>query len=351
MGAKKQRNRMKKSLNKNLITLAGKPMIEATSARYLGDFLSYSLGESVHQTVLKRLGVAKKSIYDIRAVVEDKRAEHVGGFNLCLEIFQSTTEQMLFFNSETWTCIPKKTIKILDDLYTSMYRIFLRASTGSPKVNYYWQCATLTVSNIILLKKILFVYHLANLPLESLGRECFEAQFDQLPQNSLVTEVKEHLDNLNFENSRNMNKFQFKRVTKAYVNNLNKNQLLERIRESKKINFDECVNEEFKRKAYFTELKLRDVRLRFKASSSMLETFKCNFPSKYRKKSLACQHCRSTNLPTDKQTEQPRDSQFHALTACPQCDTICLQYDTSTDLGLVQFFRAVLEKRLEEEEI
>ena len=70
---------------------------------------------------------------DIRAVVEDKRAEQVGGFNLCLE----TTEQMLFFNSETWTSVPKKTIKILDDLYTSMYRIFLRASTGSPKVNYY----------------------------------------------------------------------------------------------------------------------------------------------------------------------------------------------------------------------
>ena len=83
----------------------------------------------------------------------------------------------------------------------------------------------------------------------------------------------------------------------------------------------------------------------------MLETFKCNLPSKYRKKSLACHHCRSTNLPTDKQTEQPRDSQFHALIACPQYDTIRLQYDTSTDLGLVQFFRAVLEKRLEEEEI
>ena len=114
-------------------------MKETNALQYLGGILAPTLGDCVHQTVINRVGLAKKSIYDIRAVVEDKRAESLGGFNLCLEIFESTVQQMLLSSSETWVSIPKKTLKILEDLYSFMYRVFFRCGTGMPKMNYYWQ--------------------------------------------------------------------------------------------------------------------------------------------------------------------------------------------------------------------
>ena len=53
-------------------------MEETNSLKYLGDFISHDLEDSVHQTVLKRAGVVRKTIIDIRTVIEDVRAEKLG---------------------------------------------------------------------------------------------------------------------------------------------------------------------------------------------------------------------------------------------------------------------------------
>ena len=131
-------------------------MKQVFSVRYLGDFLCSTLEESVHMTVMKRVGVAKKSIYDIRAIIEDKRAECLGGFNLALEIWSASVEPMLWTNAESWVNVQKKTMRVLDDLYSTLYRSLFRIGTGCPRVNYYWQLATLLPANILLLKQLFF---------------------------------------------------------------------------------------------------------------------------------------------------------------------------------------------------
>ena len=78
----------------------------------------------------------------------------------------------------------------------------------------------------------------------------------------------------------------------------------------------------------------------------MLETFKCNFSSKFKQKSRACDYCSSQETEL---SDKPRDCQNHALIECPQYAEFRIQYDIQTDLGIVQFFRAVIDKRLEEE--
>ena len=124
---------------------------------------------------------------------------------------------------------------------------------------------------------------------------------------------------------------------------------MDEIRESKKINYEQCIDEEFKRKKYLSEMKLNDVRAKFKESSGMLETFKCNFSNKYKTKSLACDYCTKNNPPTD-QPDEPRDNQQHALTECPQYSDLRAQFDTRTEMGIVNFFRSVIQRRQEEEE-
>ena len=75
---------------------------------------------------------------------------------------------------------------------------------------------------------------------------------------------------------------------------------------------------------------------------------RANFPNKYKHESLECHHCRQNNTQTDEQTANPLDSQSHLLESCPAYSDLRDQFDTETDLGIVHFFRAVMERRSKE---
>ena len=102
------------------------------------------------------------------------------------------------------------------------YRYLIQIGTGCPRANFYWQLGTLQPGNILLLKKILFIYHLFNLPCESTARQVADIQMShQLP--GLINENKSHLKALDFDNSRFLSKWQFKKLAKDYVTEVNKN--------------------------------------------------------------------------------------------------------------------------------
>ena len=107
--------------------------------------------------------------------------------------------------------------------------------------------------------------------------------------------------------------------------------------------------EEFKRKQYFSELKLDDIRKRFKISSFMLESVRANFSNKYRADSLECQYCLQTSKHPSPQ-RIPYDCQNHILIECPAYSDLRLLYNTDSDLGIVQFYTEVVKRRLEEGE-
>ena len=103
---------------------------------------------------------------------------------------------------------------------------------------------------------------------------------------------------------------------------------------------------------YFYELNLEQIRDRFRIQSEMYGDFKGSFPTKYRKQgiSLKCDLCKqlfddSTNS-NDTLTEFI-ESPTHYLEFCPLVSDIKEQHDTDTDLGIIQFFRAVMERRSE----
>ena len=131
-------------------------MKEVKQAKFLGEYFSCNLEDSIHQTVLKRIGSAKQSIFEIRAVIEDKRSKQLGGINLAFDIWEASVIPMLAYNSETWSIIPKKTIKVLNDLFNLFYRKIFKIGNGSPITNFYWQCAAFKVEFIILQRKLNF---------------------------------------------------------------------------------------------------------------------------------------------------------------------------------------------------
>ena len=115
------------------------------------------------------------------------------------------------------------------------------------------------------------------------------------------------------------------------------------------MSYEELSKEEFRRKPYFSELKLDDLRKRFKISSFMLESVRANFSNKYRADSLECQYCLQTSKHPSPQGI-PSDTQNHILIECPAYSDLRLLYNTDSDLGIVQFYTEVVKRRFEEGE-
>ena len=155
----------------------------------------------------------RKQYLKIRAVTEDRRAHHLGGFHLALDVWDGAIISMLYTNAEAWGILPKKSMKLLDDLHILSYRSLLRSASGSPKTNYYWQLGLLTPSNIVLQRQLIFAFHLANLLEESLGRSFFD-RMESHGLNGLIKDLAEHLDKLNFSTNRFMSKWSWRKLVK-----------------------------------------------------------------------------------------------------------------------------------------
>ena len=94
--------------------------------KILGDCMSSTLKESIHNTVLKGLGIVKRTIIEIRMIIEDTRASKIGGINLAFTLWNSTVVPSLLYNVETWIEIPKKTIILLQNLFNYFYFCILK---------------------------------------------------------------------------------------------------------------------------------------------------------------------------------------------------------------------------------
>ena len=339
MGNKKSRRKIQSQLDREPLELCGKKMPQAKELKYLGDWVSFDLSQSVHTTVMKRLGVAKLAIYEIRAVVEDRRSEVLGGVTVGLAIWEATVEPMLYHNAETWQNISTKTIKVLKDLYLYFFRCLFRLGAGAPGMNYFWQCGMLTPDAIILKKKLNFFHHLANLPENSLANECFRIQCDSEGEDSLpsiVEEVKEHVSKIGDPTS--VSKGVWKRRVEEFISNMTRKNLLESMKKYKKINTDE--REPFERKNYLQTLNLEDARMRMRISMGMVNTVRSNFKQSYKDRSLTCQSCKGIRVGRrdENEGEKPIDSQIHLMEDCEAFEDIRRELNIQNDAGIVEFF-------------
>ena len=70
--------------------------------KWLGDYLSINLEESAHQTVLKRVAIAKHTVYEIRTIIEDTRAGKKGAMGIAFDIYERALLPMILWNCESW---------------------------------------------------------------------------------------------------------------------------------------------------------------------------------------------------------------------------------------------------------
>ena len=163
----------------------------------LGDNLSYSFKESVNQTIIQRVGIGKHAIHELRAIIEDRRSQCLGGLNVAFVVWEQFIVLTLLHNAEAWGTIPRKSMKLLSGVFNSFYQSIFRIGTGTPVPNYYWQSGTLLCENMILQKKLGFVHHLANLGPDTLAGQVLAIEVANKLE-GIVNQCMEHLNKLGF---------------------------------------------------------------------------------------------------------------------------------------------------------
>ena len=148
-------------LEKDPLTLYGKPMVQKIKEKYLGDFLhSEGLAASAKATVDARAAALKSGAIEVRAVVEDCRSLCLGGLSVGLDIYEAAYIPALLNNSQTWIEIKAETIEKLEDLQSSFLRILLATPASTPRAALVWDCGAIKMKFRIMQNKLVFLHYI-----------------------------------------------------------------------------------------------------------------------------------------------------------------------------------------------
>ena len=129
----------------------------------------------------------------------------------------------------------------------------------------YWELAMLLPENRIMGFKVRFFYHVIHLNKESLAYRTLIEQKKNRGIPSLTQEVNVYLAMLDIkeEEVMNLDKSSFKRLLKDKLEKKNRDDIIQRMKRYKKINYLDKKEEPYGLKDYFKTMKLEDCRTLF----------------------------------------------------------------------------------------
>ena len=338
MGSKKKKDMIEEEMMDCPPTLCGKVMKMTNSEKYLGDMISSDgLADSVTATVLKRKGSVITNIFETKAVIEDCRANSVGGLLVGIEIWELEILPQLLNNSETWTNVDKKTLEILENIQLTFYRNMFATPRTCPTPALLWETGGMLMEVRIDKKKLLFYYHVLNLPDNSLAKIIATTQI-KFNYPGLMTECKMLLIKYDLPELEDYSKAQWKKIVEKALNEFNKRTLLEKIKNYKKLDFVKLKKEDYETKNYLASLNIADARLKFALRTCMTKTVKANFKGDplFRSNNWKCQEC------------QVLDTQDHVVRR-PVYLSLRTGKDLESDKDLVEYFRKVIALRTKDD--
>ena len=244
VGNKSDKN-IKKMLEENPLTLAGIPMKEASQEKYLGDQI-HMLGnsESVLATVKSRAGQVSAAIFEIRSVIEDCRADTIGGVIAGIDIWEISVVPYLLNNSSVWGEVPKKALDMLNNLQNTFYRNLLATPRSTPTPALLWETGGLTMLSRINKRKLMFYQHLMSLDGDAVASKVARIA-TQTGYPGLILEYIELCTQYNLPCVRKISKQRWKRLVNAAILKENKTQLLHEIQTKyKKLDYEQLKNEQ-----------------------------------------------------------------------------------------------------------
>ena len=308
---------------------------EKVCDKWLGDmFHQDGLSASVVATINDRKPKVKGALYEAAAIVEDWRAQCIGGFRSALDLWELAILPTLLYNSEMWVNIPKAAEETLEDLQCSFVRLILRVPRGTPRVALQSETGLLSMKLRIWKRKCMLIHHIKNMGEDTLARRIYLEQLEH-GWPGLSKEVKLICEELGIED------VNFSSIEKNALRKVLDNAC--KVRDEKELKLkmakktENLKEEDCRRKVYMDNKSLADVRSIFRIRTNMVEGFRDNFHNMHKNTSLNCVGC-----------GVEVDDQAHSM-QCPAYDDLREGLDMGKDQDLIEFFRKVMDRRSEEE--
>ena len=256
-------------------------------------------------------------------------------------IWERAVIPFLLYLSENWIWMSKEGWKVLSDLQNMFFRAVFSVAPTCPLAIMYFDTKTLSMKLRVMQRKLLFAYHVANLPRNSLAYEVY-MEMKNLGLPGLHKETMEFMAELGIGNMSSYAERSWKVEVNKKIEEQNYKDLMTEIKRYKKLSYDELSKEEFEVKSYLKELKLTEARTMMRIRAKMVNTVKFNFQSdpQFTSENWKC---------SCKGEDSPIESQEH-LQLCPIYEDLRCKFDVDSDLGIVQYFDAVLQRRQEKED-
>ena len=126
-------------------------------------------------TINKRIGLTKKSIFEIKSIIEDCRSQVVGGIVTGILLWESCVLPFLLNNCSTWLDIKQKDM----DKLIKIQNLFLNVLLGlrnCPAAMMLWDVCLLSIPNRILKEKLMLYHHISCLPQGALASQVLACQ-------------------------------------------------------------------------------------------------------------------------------------------------------------------------------
>ena len=337
MGKKQVVKDLRNDLQASPLTLCGMEMKEKVSDKYLGDYIhSGGPGPSVHCTISNRYGRIILGIIETRAIVDDCRINVVGGLQSGLDFWEMAYLPNLLNNCQTWTDISEDSIKMLDDIQSTMYRVLLGVPKTCPIPALCWELGGIQMRYRIAMKKLTFIWHLQNLEEKSLAKEILQVQkVHHLP--GLVRECEDWMAILKLPNlsENTFSKQQWKTMVKHAISKENEEDLRLKMMSMDKLKNSDMIKEKCEVKEYVKTLSVTGARTIFKKRASMTRHVKMNYMSEaqYVKDIWMCDSC-LTQI----------DSMHHVLW-CPSYRELRIDKNMDDDRDVARYLHDVMEIR------
>ena len=157
-----------------------------------------------------------------------------------LDIWELAVLPMLLYNAECWQEISDETIQHLDNIQNKFYKCLFAVGSGCPTTALYTETWGVMMKYRILMKKLMFLHHLSTLPDETLAREIFEVQ-KRLNLPGLFQECQEFLIKFGITKIESFSPFQWKNVVKKNIAEMNRTDILNQMKKSKKMSYEKYV--------------------------------------------------------------------------------------------------------------
>ena len=219
-----------------------------------------------------------------------------------------------------------------------------------------------------MMKKAMFTFHLAKLCPGSLGNEFYLAQrHEKYP--GVVSEMESFFQLHRIDNVEVYTKPQFKKLMKNILWEKNRQDVLNMLKDSKKISYELCCKDEYKMQDFFHDMNVGDARVAYKMLTFSLQTINLNCKSdkQYKSDGWICDDCRKpASELSEEEKNSPRiayslamvtagnvaqpggflDSQEHILLHCEANNHIRGEKNMDILQNCVNLFKCVIDRRM-----